>query len=156
VSRSKMRRNDRQLPAGEAEEILRSGRYGVLSVVCDDGYPYGVPLSYAYDNGKLYFHHTAEESLLADSIHGKTKACFTVVGDTELLPAKFSTKYESVIVFGTISESDDKIGVLMQLVDKLSPDHIEKGRKYAENAAPRVAAYEFRIEQITGKARKTS
>ncbi len=149
-----MRRKDRQLSPEEAEELLRAGKYGILSIVCEDGYPYGLPLSYAYEDGKLYFHHTAEPGLLNDSVSGEIRACFTVVGDTELLPEKFSTKYESVIAFGKLKKSEDKLGGLMQLVKKLSPDFEEKGRRYAKASLDEVTVYEFEIEQMTGKARR--
>jgi len=152
--RREMRRKERQLTPEETEAILRAGKYGVLSTVCADGYPYGLPISYVYEAGKLYFHHTNGDSTLKDNIVGETKACFTVVGATELLPAKFSTKYESVIAFGKLKESSDKVGVLMRIVQGLCPEYVEQGKKYAEAAADRVSVYEFTIEQVTGKARK--
>ena len=150
--KKEMRRKDRQIP--EAEKILRENQYGILSTVCADGYPYGLPLSYAYEDGKLYFHHTSEDGLLRENVTGETRACFTVVGGTELLPAKFSTKYESVIAFGKIRESADKVGALMRLVKKMSPDYVEKGKRYAEASLEQVSVYEFEIEQMTGKARR--
>ena len=51
-----MRRKNQLLPPEEAESILRQGTSGVLSLLGDGGYPYGVPLSYVYHNGRLYFH----------------------------------------------------------------------------------------------------
>ena len=45
---AEMRRQDRKLTQEEAEAILREGQYGVLSTTGEDGYPYGVPVSYAY------------------------------------------------------------------------------------------------------------
>jgi len=165
--KKEMRRSDRQLTQEEVIAILENGRYGILSTTCDDGYPYGVPMSYAYADGKIYFHHTNEESLLGSNISdstedtggagaagGGTKACFTVVGGTELLSAKFSTVYESAVAFGTIRRMEDKVAGLMQIVSHLSPDYMEAGRKYAESSASKVDVYEFTIEQITGKARK--
>ena len=149
-----MRRKDRQLAEAEIQKILADNKYGVLSIVTKEGYPYGVPLSYAYEDGKIYFHKSNESGLLKDNIAGEVKACFTVVGETELLPEKFSTRYESVIAFGTIKESEDKVAVLVKLVKSLSPDFIEKGQKYAEASLHEVAVYEFEVEQVTGKARK--
>lgn len=149
-----MRRKDRQLSPKEEETILQDGKYGILSILCEDGYPYGLPLSYAYENGKLYFHHTAEPGLLNDSVSGEVRACFTVVGSTELLPEKFSTKYGSVIAFGKFKRSEDKLGVLMRLVRKFSSDFEEKGRRYAASSLDEVTVYEFEIEQMTGKARR--
>jgi nitroimidazol reductase NimA-like FMN-containing flavoprotein (pyridoxamine 5'-phosphate oxidase superfamily) len=43
-----IRRKDRALSEEEAFKILKAGEYGVLSTVGEDGYPYGVPVSYAY------------------------------------------------------------------------------------------------------------
>ena len=51
-----MRRKNQQLPEDECCRILRTGTSGVLAVAGDDGYPYAVPLSFAHDDGKLYFH----------------------------------------------------------------------------------------------------
>lgn len=152
--KSEMRRKDRQLTREETEKILRENDHGILSTLCADGYPYGVPINYAYEDGKLYFHHTCEASQLGENISGETKACFTVVGATELLPSKFSTKYESVIAFGKIRAMEDKVVGLMHLVRGLSPDYLEQGRKYAESSAGQVVVYEFEIEQMTGKARR--
>ncbi len=149
-----MRRTDRQLSREEAEQILRENQYGVLSTVCADGRPYGLPISYAYAGGKLYFHHTAAESLLRENIGGQARACFTVVGKTRLLPEKFSTQYESAIAFGIIRESEDKTEGLLRLVEALSPAFMEQGRRYAAAAQDRVVVYEFEIEELTGKARR--
>ena len=55
-----MRRKRQQLPREEAEAVLRRGSFGVLAVHGEDGYPYAVPLSYVYWNGKIYFHCARE------------------------------------------------------------------------------------------------
>lgn len=41
----KMRRAGRELPEGQAKEILENGSYGVLALAGDGGYPYAVPLT---------------------------------------------------------------------------------------------------------------
>ncbi|MGO9458030.1 MAG: pyridoxamine 5'-phosphate oxidase family protein [Acidimicrobiales bacterium] len=51
-----MRRKDRQLSNSEAEEVLKSGAYGVLSMVGKNGYGYGIPLNYVYKNNSIFFH----------------------------------------------------------------------------------------------------
>lgn len=40
----------------ETIEILKSCTSGVLAVTGDNDYPYAVPLSYAFKDGKLFFH----------------------------------------------------------------------------------------------------
>ena len=58
----KMRRSEKATDIAKAEELLRSKDFGVLSVCGDDGYPYGVPINYVYDEGKIYFHSTSAEA----------------------------------------------------------------------------------------------
>lgn len=151
-----MRRQDRKLTKAEIEEIISNNAYGVLSTICSEGYPYGVPMSYAYEEGKLYFHHTNDTSLMGDNLAANSKACFTIIGKTEVLPSKFATKYESVVAFGTVKAMADteKVAVLMRIVHKYSADFAEAGLKYAQASMDKVNVYEFTIEQVTGKAKK--
>ena len=63
-----MRKQERKLTTQEAQQILSANQYGILSTVCEDGYPYGVPLSYSYLNGKIYFHGTSAGGLKDENI----------------------------------------------------------------------------------------
>ena len=38
------------------EAILDGADYGILSLVGEDGYPYGVPINYVYYNNAIYLH----------------------------------------------------------------------------------------------------
>src|SRR5512139_1817387 len=98
-----MRKKDRAVSEDEAKGILLKGEYGILSTVSPDGQPYGVPLNYSYTGDGIYFHCAVEGHKL-ENIQANNKVSFCVVGQTEVLPEKFSTKYESVIVFGEASE----------------------------------------------------
>ncbi len=55
-----MRRKDRETSEEEACQLLAAGEYGVLSTVGADGEPYGVPLSYVYRDGEIFFHSAPE------------------------------------------------------------------------------------------------
>lgn len=154
-----MRRKDRQLTEEEAMDVVRKGEYGVLATVGDDGKPYSVPLSYVLDEekGALYFHGTAAGGQKMDNILANPSVCFTVVMDTEVLPAQFSTKYYSANVFGTakvVKEEEEKKKALLLLVRKYAPDYEEQGRAYIERAIGAVAVVRLDVEQVTGKARK--
>ena len=50
-----LRRKKQALSHKENIEILQRNTAGVLSLIGDEGYPYGVPMSYAYRN-TIYFH----------------------------------------------------------------------------------------------------
>lgn len=154
-----MRQKDRQLTEEEAMDVVRKGEYGVLATVGDDGKPYSVPLSYVLDEekGALYFHGTAAGGQKMDNILANPSVCFTVVMDTEVLPAQFSTKYYSANVFGTakvVEEEEEKKKALLLLVRKYAPDYEEQGRAYIERAIGAVAVVRLDVEQVTGKARK--
>lgn len=154
-----MRRKDRQLTEEEAMDVVRKGEYGVLATVGDDGKPYSVPLSYVLDEekGALYFHGTAAGGQKMDNILANPSVCFTVVMDTKVLPAQFSTKYYSANVFGTakvVEEEEEKKKALLLLVRKYAPDYEEQGRAYIERAIGAVAVVRLDVEQVTGKARK--
>lgn len=77
-----MRRKAQQLSLDICEEILRKNTAGVLSLSGDDGYPYGVPLSFCYNKGKLIF-HCAKTGHKIDSIRRCPKASFCVIDKDE-------------------------------------------------------------------------
>lgn len=146
-----MRRADRQLTANEVENILLNGEYGILATVGVDGSPYGVPVSYAYAESTIYFHGAKDVGHKYENLLHNPKVSFTVVGDTKVLPEQFSTKYQSVIAFGTVKPAVDKRKGLRLLIDKYSPDFIEKGEAYIEHDLNTVGVYEMNVEHITGK-----
>ncbi|MDU4961055.1 MAG: pyridoxamine 5'-phosphate oxidase family protein [Sporomusaceae bacterium] len=148
-----LRRQDRELDAGEATAILREGSYGVLSVNGD--YGYGVPLNYVYLDGNLYFHCAPEGHKLA-CIRANPRVSFCVVGQATVLAERFSTAYSSVIAFGSAHEvaEAEKQAALLAFIDKYSPDYRDKGRLYVEGSQHKAAVVRLQIEHISGKARK--
>ncbi len=151
----KMRRADRAIPESEAKEILRAGVYGILSTVSEDGQPYGVPVSYSYTGDVIYFHCALEGHKL-ENLNGNNKVSFCVVGKTQVLPDKFATNYESVIVFGKAFEvtDDEKHRGLLEILKKYSSNLIDKGLRYIEGDGHKARVYKIVIESMTGKSRK--
>lgn len=62
-----MRRIRQQLSEKETLNILESATSGVLCLLGDEGYPYGVPISHVYHDRHLYF-HTALRGHKVDAI----------------------------------------------------------------------------------------
>jgi nitroimidazol reductase NimA-like FMN-containing flavoprotein (pyridoxamine 5'-phosphate oxidase superfamily) len=139
----------------EAMKLLGSGEYGILSTIGEGNLPYGVPVSYALVENSIYF-HCANEGAKLDNIKGNSKVCFTVVGKTNVLAEKFSTEYESVIVFGNaaIVEGDEKVLGLKEIIKKYSPDFIPEGDEYINRAKNETTVVRISIEGFTGKHRK--
>ena len=154
---SKMRRKDRELTEAEAREVLRRAEYGVLSLVTADGAPYAVPMSYAAVGDTIYFHGTTEGGAKMDCMAHDSRAVFTAVTDTQVLPDKFATIYWSAIAAGRmeeITEEGAKTAALEHLLVKYSADYMRAGRRYIAANLHRTAALCLHIETLTGKARK--
>ena len=118
-----MRRQAQQLSEAEALGILKGGSAGVLAVAGDDDYPYAVPLSYVYAEGRLYF-HVARTGYKLDAIARNDKVSFCVIAEDELVPEEFTTRYRSVVVFGRariLTDDAEKRRPLRLLVEKYSP-----------------------------------
>ena len=45
-----------QLTEEEMISVLNKSKYGVLSTIGEDGFPYGVPVNFVYLDGKIYIH----------------------------------------------------------------------------------------------------
>ena len=150
-----LRRKDRAISEAEAMELLGKAEYGILSTVSDDGQPYGVPLNFCIVEDCLYFHHAIEGHLI-ENLTGNPLVSFCIVGDTELMPEKFGTLYESVILSGNIEEvfEAQKLTGLEGLVAKYSPDFKEEGREYIEKLWDRTRVFKIKISNISGKARR--
>lgn len=151
-----MRKTEREIPREEARTLLVEGEYGILATCGADGQPYGVPMSYAVEGGRIYLHG----ALLGHKMENLTqndKVSFTVVGRTELVPYAFTTRFESVVVFGRCSlvEGAEKRKGLVALLRKYAPEHLEAGIRYVEREERRTAVLAITVETMTGKARRT-
>jgi hypothetical protein len=149
-----MRRSKQQLPEAESIEILLACTSGVLAVHGDEGYPYAVPLSYAYEAGRLYFHF-AKAGHKLDSITRDEKVSFCVIHADEVQQATFTTHFRSVIVFGRmrlLTEDAEKRHALRALAEKYSPNYLAQSDAEIESGWKNVNTAELVIEHMTGKA----
>lgn len=148
----KMRRFKQMLSEEESAEILRKATSGVLALYGDDGYPYAVPISYVYLDGKIIF-HSAKNGHKIDAILQNNKASFCVVNKDQIVPEKYTTYFRSVIVFGKIRilEGEAKKAAVDKLAEKYRPDYEEERRKEIEKGFPQLCIFELIIEHMTGK-----
>ncbi len=151
-----MRRKNQLLTKEEAEKILGNGTSGTLALLGEEGYPYCVPISYVYDNGRIYF-HSAKSGHKIDAVKNCDKASFCVIDKDEVKPQEYTTYFRSVIAFGRIHVIDDKdelISALSLLGERYNPGHpsdcITEINKFINN----VCVLCLDIEHMTGKAAK--
>jgi len=149
-----MRRSKQQMSEDAANKILQSATSGVLSLLGDDGYPYGVPISYVYADGKLYF-HSARTGHKVDAIHQNAKASFTVVVQDDIVPEKYTTLYRSVIAFGSVHIAEDeaeRVRGVQLLAEKYNPGASETDWRKEMADCPSFIVLVMDIAHITGKA----
>jgi nitroimidazol reductase NimA-like FMN-containing flavoprotein (pyridoxamine 5'-phosphate oxidase superfamily) len=149
-----MRRKKQLLSEEETIEILKLCTSGVLGVIGNDDYPYTVPVSYAFKDGKLFI-HSAKQGHKIDSIKKNEKVTFCVIEKDEVIQETFTTHFRSVSIFGRariLTDDSDKRVALESLVEKYSPDYIQEGQKEIEQEWDRVCLIEIKIEHMTGKA----
>ena len=118
-----MRRFKQLLPAEVAERILRNGKYCVMAVSGDDGYPYAVPVNYAYDGTSIYIHSAAQGHKI-DALRHNPKCSLCIVDKDDVIPEEFTSYFSSVIVFGKadfVESVEDKVAALRLLGSKYSP-----------------------------------
>lgn len=149
-----MRRKKQLLSNEETIEILKSCTSGVLGVIGDDDYPYTVPVSYAYKDGKLFI-HSAKEGHKIDGISRNDKVTFCTINKDVVIQETFTTHFSSVSIFGRariLTDDAERRNALASLVEKYSPDYINEGQKEMDKEWNRVCLIEVRIEHMTGKA----
>ncbi len=151
-----MRRSKQQLSPDEAVDILERNTAGVLAVSGDDGYPYAVPLSYVYADGKIYF-HSALAGHKIDALEASDKVSFCVVDADDVVPSEYTTYYRSVIAFGRariLRDEQEKMAALRMLGEKYNPGQPEALAAEIAHGFARLHMIELTIEHLTGKQAK--
>lgn len=147
-------RNSKQILSAErCEAILNKATSGVLNLLGDDDYPYGVPISYAYKDGRLYFHGMPRGHKM-DAMTKHEKASFTIIETDRVVAEEYTSYFRSVIVFGKmriLEKPEEKVEGLMNLVDKYSADYRDGGMDEINGKLNGVSVFVLEIEHISGK-----
>lgn len=148
-----MRRMKQKLSEEECVLVLDRNTSGVLSVMGDDEYPYGVPMSYVYTEGKILF-HCATTGHKLDAIANHDKVSFCIIDKDRIVPEKYTTYYRSIIAFGkarVVTQEDEILPLLEILAKKYSPLQKEEIKKEIDKQKSRVTIIEMEIQHLTGK-----
>ena len=148
-----MRRKRQLLSEEESVGILQKATSGTLALLGGGGYPYAVPISYVYHDGKLYF-HSALTGHKVDAIRKCDKASFCVIEKDDVQPEKYTTFFRSVIAFGRIriiEDGHEKLEAARMLGNRYNPNQDEALQKEIESGLSRMLAIRFDIEHLTGK-----
>jgi len=137
-------------------EILRQGKYVVVSM-CRDNEPYGVTLSYGYDENKnALFFHCSPEGLKLDFIHQNPNVCATVIEDRGYKMGDCSHAYRSVVFWGKmyqihdLAEKKHAINVLLEHLED-EPDIVREKSLKSDDDYKEVGILRLDITEMTGK-----
>ena len=149
-----MRRGKQAIPYEECIQLLKTEPRGVLSVLGDEGYPYGTPINqyYCEEDGKLYF-HSGSVGHRIDAMRENPKASFCLYDGGVRDEGDWALRFRSVVVFGHIEfveDHDKALEISRRLSRKFTGDeaYIEHEIR---NAGARVLVYALVPEHITGK-----
>lgn len=154
---STLRRQDRALPEEAACQLLQESKSGVLCLQDTVGGGYGIPLNYAWDGAEALYMHCAGEGHKLNCLRQEPRATFVVTGSNSILPDKFSTAYESVLVHGRahiVEAEDEKLHALQLLIQKLTPQEQARGEEYIARAIHATTVIRFCIDRFSGKAHR--
>jgi nitroimidazol reductase NimA-like FMN-containing flavoprotein (pyridoxamine 5'-phosphate oxidase superfamily) len=148
-----MRRFKQQLSEETAIAILDRNTAGTLALLGDDDYPYSLPISYVYADGKIYF-HSAKSGHKIDAIKKHEKASFSVIDKDEIVPEEYTTYFRSVITFGKVrlvEDLDEIRRIATVLAMKYSSDFEEGIPEEIDSSINNMAIIEMTIDHITAK-----
>lgn len=92
----------RRLPDDDAWHILPECKWGTLSLILPDGTPYATPVNAVLDDDdhSLWF-HCCRGGTRAKALAINPNVCYVAVKNVEIPEEKYTTWYESAMVFGT-------------------------------------------------------
>ena len=147
-----MRRIKQQLNDEESLEVLKKAKRGVLSVIGDDGWPYGMYLNPHFENGRIYF-HGAKSGHKIDALKKDTRASFTVIDDGVKDEGGWAYTFRSVVVFGRVEfveEQNEAVEICRRLARRFNPSEADIEDEICR-AAAYVQVFALIPEHITGK-----
>ena len=149
-----LQRKNKQISMEECIELLKKETRGVLSVLGDDDYPYGMPMNHWYneEDGKIYF-HCGKSGHRLDALRKCNKVSFCSYDNGYRKDGDWALHVKSVIVFGRVEVLDD-MDAIVDITRKLSYKFTQD-EEYIQNEinkyAPATLLLQLTPEYICGK-----
>lgn len=173
-----MRRKDREMDVDFAYSIIDNSQFATIAMLNEDNNPYCIPISPARQGDKIYIHSAYQGSKI-ENIKRNPKISMSFVGDVkpaspitkeecdkvtnkpkehgELISTKFTTEYESAVVFGSaniVEDKDEKILGLRLICEKYLPYSMSCFDTAIDVSLDRTCVIRIDIDEITGKRKK--
>jgi uncharacterized protein len=135
----------RDLSKDECSNILSAARYGRLGLT-NGSQPYVVPMSYVYQNGRIYLHSSGKGKKV-ECVTENPRVCFQI----DLLEKE---RWSSVIATG-IARLSDSIEAKEKMFDAFTNKGQggHGGKKFSREELERMpmTIWEIEIEEMTGR-----
>jgi len=147
-------RQNKKLSMEECVQVLKTETRGVLSVIGEDDYPYGMPMNHWYneEDGKIYF-HCGKVGHRLDALRKNDKVSFCTYDKGYRKEGQWPLNVKSVIVFGRMAIVDD-MDKIVDITTKLSYKFIQDDayiREEIEKFGKATLLLELTPEHICGK-----
>ena len=147
-------RKNKQISKEECIRILKDEPRGVLSVLGDNDYPYGMPMNHFYneEDGKIYF-HCGKMGHRLDALKKHDKVSFCVYDEGYRKEGEWALNIKSVVVFGRMRVVND-LKKVVYISDKLSRKFTKDDayiKEEIEKYASQTLLLELTPEHICGK-----
>lgn len=156
-----MRRNDREMSAEWAVEVLDRAPYVTVSMTALDGSPYAVPLSLARV-GEDYYFHCAHEGTKLDILRTNSLVCLSAVSRCKPtvgpLDNSFTLEYNSAVAYGhatVVEDETEKIEAMRAICQRFLPRHMDAFDEAISRSLARTTVVRITLTQPpTGKRKK--
>lgn len=151
-----MRRKDREMGRDFALMVLDKAEWVTLAMIGTDGLPYCIPINMARDGEWLYL-HSAPAGEKVECLRANPKVCVSAVGDTCVIPEKYTTEFESAVVYGTaeeITEPEEKKEALHIFCAKYCGEHMARFEQVVAGSFARTALFRIRMDRVAAKRKK--
>jgi uncharacterized protein len=149
-----MRRKDKEITDSNILHDIIHGSHICRIAMIDGNQPYMVPLNYGFSGNALYF-HSAAGGRKYEVLKKNNRVCFEIEFLSEIIkdeiPCEWTSKYRSVIGYGTIdfiTGPDEK----KKGLDIIMAHHGRKGQNvYKDNLLDAIVVLRLNIQEMTGK-----
>jgi hypothetical protein len=158
----KMRKVSREMDSQWALEVMRKAPYITVSFTRADGTAYGVPLSLACTDDRIWYFHCAPEGDKLDALAAHPQVCLSAV--TKCAPTvgpkdgSFTLQYRSAIAFGKaelVTDDEEKIRALRVISERFLPQHMDAFDDAIARSLHRTAVVRITLDEPpTGKRKQ--
>ncbi len=149
-----MRRKDREMSEEFALSVCDRCEFAVVSMIDKNGIPYAVAMNIVRDGKNVYF-HSAKIGFKIDCLKNNPNVCISCVGETRLVPERFTTEYESAILRGIateVTDREEKIFALKILCERFALSNMAGFEEALSESLNHTAIWKVEISEISGKS----